>query len=405
MSILQTRIAVVGLPDSGKSRFIQEFIKYTTGRTLFPDTLMSEVHYSDGKDPYGNPDTRTIKAAKIFYNNESNSCCLIDCPGHLEYIDQIRQGVYQASFIVEIIDTKRYKESIAYINEVEKLCNIKKTTSMKIYARSNKKDVNHYNFDTKAGYERFIKLLKSIPVNGCEINLENEALERLKSIYNNDKISPAKDIFLFSGGKDSVVGLDILIKFCKKYNKELPRVLVPTSGYDFKEVDEFIESHLKKLNVKFERFDNSCGQKYGEVSNYQMMLNKAESNNILIKKELPEYVFVNYRASDEGVRSKDEWIKNFGFYSKISPVFNFSELDIWKYIKKHKLNVCCLYFKGYRSLGDESVTLPCMPHFTNVDCIIQYIFDNQQTGERDGRKGQDQSESFAMEKLRNVGFF
>lgn len=59
----QVRIAVVGPPDSGKSTFISKAIKVLTGRTVNPDALMKEVHYSDDKDIYGNNDTRTIKCA------------------------------------------------------------------------------------------------------------------------------------------------------------------------------------------------------------------------------------------------------------------------------------------------------------------------------------------------------
>ena len=152
-------------------------------------------------------------------------------------------------------------------------------------------------------------------------DLEEEAIERLRSLNIGEK-----DIFLYSGGKDSIVGLDLLRRSCEK----MPLIVVPTSGYDFPILHNFIELELDRLGYKWNRLDNSGGQKYGEVSNYQMMLNKAEANNKMVRDRLPEYLFVNYRASDEGVRSKDYWIKNFGFYSKVSPVFNFSEVDIWK---------------------------------------------------------------------------
>lgn len=34
IELKQSRIAFVGLPDSGKSRFIQEFVKWYSGRKL-----------------------------------------------------------------------------------------------------------------------------------------------------------------------------------------------------------------------------------------------------------------------------------------------------------------------------------------------------------------------------------
>lgn len=394
--IKQHRIAIIGMPDSGKSRFIQEYVKHYCGRDLSPDTLMNEVHYSDGKDPYGNPDTRTIKAAKVIINKKDwGSLCLMDCPGHLEYIDQIRQCVKMAHQIICIVDTKRLKDSLDYIFNLLYLCGNPTVPTTHVFARSDKD--NGYNFDTEQGHKNFIKIIEGISYKHAWVDLEEEALERLKSLTV-DK----KDIFLYSGGKDSVVGLHLLSRICN--NSNMPTIIVPTSGYDFQEVDGFIINTLKN-NYTWERLDNSGGMKYGEVTNYQMMLNKAEANNKLVKEKLPEYLFVNYRASDEGVRSKDNWTKDCGFYSKVSPVFNFSEVDIWRYIKKYSLPICTLYFAGYRSLGDEPVTVPCMPVQLGVDCIINWLIQHPETQERDGRKAQDGSEQFAMEKLRNVGFF
>lgn len=46
-----------------------------------------------------------------------------------------------------------------------------------------------------------------------------------------------------------------------------------------------------------------------------------------------------------------------------------------------------------------------MPEQESVDGIIDWLISHPETQERDGRKAQDNSENFAMEKLRNVGFF
>lgn len=46
-----------------------------------------------------------------------------------------------------------------------------------------------------------------------------------------------------------------------------------------------------------------------------------------------------------------------------------------------------------------------MPHFKTVEEIIKYIYEHPHTSERDGRKAQDNSAPFAMEHLRNKGFF
>ena len=134
----QQRIAFVGLPDSGKSRFIQEFVKLYCGRDLSPDTLMDEVHYSDGKDPYGNPDTRTIKAAKVIINKpDGGSLCLMDAPGHFEYIDQIRQCTREAHIIIGLIDYQRGEEACQYMDKLCFLCDIPTDKIKYFYCRSN----------------------------------------------------------------------------------------------------------------------------------------------------------------------------------------------------------------------------------------------------------------------------
>lgn len=388
----QVRIAVIGPPDIGKSRFIKELVKYVTGKDLSPDTLMDEVHWSDGKDPYGNPDTRTIKCAKIIFRQNNKEFLFVDCPGHREYIDGIKKGVLLADYVIELRD-----KANAYY--VERDLGMYINTHI-LYPRS-KGDggLTCYNFDDEDGKNSFYKIIDRILAKDInKVDLEEEAITNLKSVCSKSD----NNIIFYSGGKDSVVGLDLVRR------SNIPcKVYVPWSGYDFPEVEEFI-TKIEKNHIKF---DNSGGKKYTDdpVSAYIMMQEKAYANNRFIKQFLPDNLFINYRASDEGVRSKSSWrqIIREGnkFINKISPVFYFSELDIWQYILKYKLPVCPLYFKGYRSLGDQPVTAPCMPQFDKIQDIIDWIKTNPTTSERDGRGKQDKSVPFAMEKLRNIGFF
>ena len=402
----QVRIAVVGPPDSGKSTFISKAVKVLTGRTVNPDALMKEIHYSDGKDIYGNDDTRTIKCAKIFCNYVGLELCFYDCPGHEEYIDQIKQGINAASLIIFIHDYNREEESEKYFDFIKELLPENKSL---VWVKSHYPVIEDtkpycYNFDTELGEGNFrstiFSLMKQI-VEGKSIDfidIETEAISLLK-----ENIDPTKhNVIFFSGGKDSLVGLHLIKQAGLLDNFT---VCVPWSGFDFPEVNHIINLYELLFKKKFFKFDNSLGLNYQRNTPYELMEAKALANERFIKEKNIDLVSIQFRASDEGVRSKDHYIVQKENHIRFSPVFNFTEGNIWRYIQKYTLPVCELYFEGYRSLGDCYVTEPCMPHFKTVGEIIRYINEHPHTTERDGRKAQDNSVPFAMEHLRNKGFF
>ena len=395
-TLKQIRVAVVGMPDAGKSTFIKAVLEHVIGKHLQPDTLMREVHWSDGRDPYGNPDTRTIKCAKILFKYKGVEICMYDCPGHLEYEEQIIQGIFGAHCILKIIDDKREHESISYFKQLRPL----DKPTYTLYSHSEHNTYPYYDVDKENFKDVAIQLLDMIVANyfNVAVDIEEEAL----TIIRNTITPSTNNIMFFSGGKDSVVGLDLLKRADVLGNV---KVFYPQSGYDFKEVEEVIKYYEEFYKIQITPFDNSLHRTYEQNTPFEMMSAKAEANNLLIDSLNAQIVCVQYRASDEGVRSKDYHISDKGTHKRFSPVFYFSETNIWRYISKHNIHVCNLYFKGYRSLGDEPVTLPCMPEMTCVEDIVKYIDSHTETTERDGRIKQDNSEKFAMEKLRDNGFF
>lgn len=389
----QLRICFIGIPDAGKSTLIQGIIKHLTNKEVSPDTLMNEVKYSDGKDIYGNDDTRTIKAAKILLPYKDFELMLIDAPGHLEYEDQICQAIEMSSVIVKLIDVNRESKSYEYINN-RVFDNIKSKVTLEIKTHTDYNNFDSFNPNLSNSHLAIDTLLSNICNNITDdmfVDVEEEANNIAKNILN----TYDKKAILFSGGKDSIVGYDI----CKKNSYNDVEVIYPESGFDFDEVYDFINSnypfakHVKNIPDEIN---------YNNTSVFDIHIYKGDTN-IELEKDY-DLLCINYRASDEGVRSKDYHIKLGTYCRRFSPVFYFSEENIWRYIAKYGLKFPRTYLNGYRSLGDEPVTVPCMICTDNIYEIIEYIH-NHPFEERDGRKSQDNTEKYTMERLRNNGFF
>lgn len=392
----QLRVAFIGIPDTGKSTLISSLIKYLHGKSISPDTLMNEVHYTSGKDIYGNDDTRTIRAAKILCSYRDYEIMFIDCPGHLEYFDQIKQGIDMASIIVCLIDYNRQEESRNYCKELIKTTHSANKHVLTFYTHSPYNYEDYFEANLLGTELSLEYLLESIDrVSNIRIDVEEEALNIAReTLLNYEKIC-----LMFSGGKDSIVGNNICLKTLSSYNKIFNRIW-PKSGFDFLSLERFIEENYKVIPL------NNLPEEmtYENNTTFDIHLEKGKFNNSL--EHNYDLMIINYRASDEGVRSKDHYIKpgNCSSCQRFSPVFYFSEENIWRYIAKHSLKFPEIYFSGYRSLGDEPVTKPSMPECETVNEIIDYIH-NHPFEERDGRKAQDNSVDFGMEKLRDNGFF
>lgn len=386
----QLRVSFIGIPDAGKSTLISNIIKHLYNKIISPDTLMNELEYSTGKDIYGNADTRTIKAAKIIMPYKDYEIMLIDCPGHLEYLDEINQGIELSSIIVCIIDCKRPIESFEYINKF--VTQYKKNHKIiHIYTHAPYNDNLYFESNLPNISIPLDYLLEQInSFSKIKVDIDAEANNIIKSnIIDFNKICQ-----MFSGGKDSIVGYHLLNKNINNFD-----VIFPKSRYDFKSLEKFIQDNypfaIEKQNVP----DNIT---YKDNSVFE--IHEAKANfNLEIEKQY-DLICINYRASDEGVRSKDHYIKMGKYCHRFSPVFYFSEENIWRYIEKYHLLYPYIYLNGYRSLGDEPVTEPSMPIMNSIYDIITYIH-NHPFEERDGRTKQDNTQKYAMEKLRNKGFF
>lgn len=91
---------------------------------------------------------------------------------------------------------------------------------------------------------------------------------------------------------------------------------------------------------------------------------------------------------------------------RIHPILHWTELDVWRYIKREGIPTCSLYFarqgKRYRTLGCVPCTFPVPSEATTVDEIIEEL-QYTRTPERAGR-AQDHEKAYMMQKLRSMGY-
>lgn len=90
---------------------------------------------------------------------------------------------------------------------------------------------------------------------------------------------------------------------------------------------------------------------------------------------------------------------------RVHPMLDWTELDVWKYIKFQNLEINPLYFSvngyRYRSIGCMSCTSPIESNAKTIDEIIDEIKSSQGIGERAGRA---QDKEKIMRRLRALGY-
>lgn len=99
-----------------------------------------------------------------------------------------------------------------------------------------------------------------------------------------------------------------------------------------------------------------------------------------------------------------------GTHVRIHPLLDWTELDIWEYIKRENIPIISLYFdqgngKRYRSLGCAPCTKPVDSTAKNVDEVIEELKNGKfaNIAERAGRE-QDKEDNGGLEKLRREGY-
>jgi sulfate adenylyltransferase subunit 2 len=271
-------------------------------------------------------------------------------------------------------------------------------------------------------------------------------------------------VLLFSGGKDSIVVLHTAIKAFYPAKLPFPIMHVDT-GHNFPETIEFRDRIVEQLGVKLivAKVQDSI-DKGRAVEETGLNASRNGIQAITLMDAIEEYKFDcalgGARRDEEKARAKERFFshrdefgqwdpknqrpelwqlyngkKNFGEHFRAFPISNWTELDVWQYLKEEKVDMPSIYFAHerpvierngvtlavtdflqlaehekpemkkvrFRTIGDATCTGAWASEADTIDKIVDEISATRLT-ERASRADDKRSES-AMEDRKKQGYF
>jgi len=273
-----------------------------------------------------------------------------------------------------------------------------------------------------------------------------------------------KPVILFSGGKDSITMVHLARKAFWPAKVPFPLLHIDT-GHNFPEAIQFRDDLAESYNVKLDvglvqdSIDRGTAQ---EEKGLNPSRNSLQSITLLEKLEEGQYdaAFGGGRRDEEKARAKERFFSHrddFGQWDpknqrpelwnlyngrkavgesfRIFPISNWTEMDVWQYIKKENIDLPSIYFSHkrpvvnrggvwiadspfntlndgesyeekvirYRTLGCMTITGAVESSASTLDDIIEEVAAARQT-ER-GNRADDKRSEAAMEDRKKQGYF
>jgi len=306
-----------------------------------------------------------------------------------------------------------------------------------------------------------ITMTYNIDINSAHIKeLENEAIFVMREVAAQFE----KPVLLFSGGKDSIV----LVHLAKKafWPAKIPfRLLHIDTGHNFQETLDFRDNLAKELGVELLVHyvqDSIDKGRVVEEKGVNASRNILQTVTLLdaIEQMKADVAIGGGRRDEEKARAKERFFshrdefgqwdpknqrpelwnifngrKNMGEHFRVFPISNWTELDVWQYIKYENIRLPSLYYTHKRkvfnrsgvwlawapfmqmkpgeqvvyedvrcrTIGDITCTGVTLSKANSLDEIISEIAATRST-ERGGRYDDKRSES-AMEERKREGYF
>jgi len=291
--------------------------------------------------------------------------------------------------------------------------------------------------------------------------LESESIHIFREVISQFE----KPVLLFSGGKDSIT----LVRLAQKafYPGKIPFPLLHVdTGHNFPETIEFRDRLARELGLELivrNVQDNIDSGKVREETGRYASRNMLQTETLL--DAIEEFGFDacigGARRDEEKARAKErvfsvrddfgQWDEknqrpevfdmlngkiDLGQNVRVFPISNWTELDVWSYIQKEKIEIPSIYFAHkrntfvrdgmiwsandavvfrdanedveerivrFRTVGDMSCTAAVLSSAFEIEDVVQEIRDST-ISERGARIDDKRSEA-AMEKRKKQGYF
>jgi len=202
-------------------------------------------------------------------------------------------------------------------------------------------------------------------------------------------------VLLFSGGKDSIVITRLAQKAFWPAKLPFPLLHIDT-GHNFPETIEFRDQMVEELDARL-----IVGSVQASIDNGRVVEEKGQnaSRNVLqtvtLLDTIEEYKFDaavgGARRDEEKARAKErifshrdefgQWDpknqrpelwnifngrKKAGEHFRVFPLSNWTEMDVWQYIEKEKLNLPSIYFSHEREVVQRNGVLLALTEYISL---------------------------------------
>ena len=222
--------------------------------------------------------------------------------------------------------------------------------------------------------------------------LESESIHILREVAGQFE----KPALLFSGGKDSIVLVHLALKAFRPCKFPFPLVHIDT-GHNFPEALEFRDNLVKKLGEKLivRKVEDTIKSKgLTEPKGKFASRNALQSYTLLDTIEELEFdaCIGGARRDEEKARAKERIFSvrdDFGGWDpklqrpelwhtyngkihkgenvRVFPISNWTELDVWNYIRREKIELPSVYFSHEREVIDHQGQLIAVSPYIQID--------------------------------------